>query len=161
MKKMLSMIVSIFLISFLVVGCIGYGDHKTNALLKKQIGHPLNGLVAQIGAPHESVEDVLSKEKTYMHTWTIQKYARDKFVKTGSEYAGTKVTTLYSAGQGVVAAQPIYEDQYRDVGYNSPTYYTCLLRVFTDANGIIIAKGGVGLKTESMGTFCDEFLNLK
>jgi hypothetical protein len=124
------------------------------------IGHPLNELVAQIGAPQSSVQDMLATEKTYMHTWTTQKYARDKFVKTGTEYVGTGMVGMTQGGNGVAAA-PIYQDQYRDVGYKTPTYYTCLINVYTNANGIIVKEGGLKSKTNAIGGFCDKFLNLK
>ncbi|QHH94285.1 hypothetical protein [Acinetobacter proteolyticus] len=147
-------------VSFLFVGCTSYGDHKTNTLLKNKIGHPLNELVAQIGQPESSIWDISASEKTYMHTWTIQKYARDKFVKTGTEYVGTGMVGMTQGGNGVAAA-PIYQDQYRDVGYNTPTYYTCMINVYTNANGIIVKEGGLKNKTNAVGGFCDEFLKLK
>jgi len=94
-----------------------------------------------------------------MHTWTTQKYARDKFVKTGTVYAGTTMNLEQISQDGTMAE--VYRNQYENVGYNTPTYYTCLLQVFTDAKGIIIAQGGNGQKTQPIGSFCDKFLNLK
>ena len=146
-------------VSFLFVGCTSYGDHKTNTLLKNKIGHPLNELVAQIGQPESSIWDISASEKTYMHTWTIQKYARDKFVKTGTVYAGTTRNIEQISQNGTMAE--VYRNQYENVGYNTPTYYTCMINVYTNANGIIVKEGGLKNKTNAVGGFCDEFLKLK
>ncbi|QER38813.1 hypothetical protein F2A31_03505 [Acinetobacter suaedae] len=177
MKSAFKMICLIYS-SLMLSGCAGspvgklignVEDKKTKTLLQNMVGHPLNDLVAQIGRPNSSVQDMLAKDKVYMHTWTIQKYARDRFVKTGTEYVGSSMVGVTPAGNGV-AATPIYQGQYRDKGYNTPTYYTCMITVYTDANGIILEKGHelkvgrhrpIVYKTKAVGGFCDEFLGLK
>ncbi|QHH94032.1 hypothetical protein FPL18_09425 [Acinetobacter gyllenbergii] len=180
----------LLLIGFLLTSCVsleaklmGY-DKKTNELLQSMIGRPLDELVAKIGEPRDSRNGLTNPTyvvkdsfQNNLYVWKIQNFARTRYKAVGpTQITSTHVGTRYTQG----GAHPVYEDHITTPLREIAEFDTCLVRVFTNAKGIILAKsvkgetqavGGPALQayqntmsggeTKATGGWCDEYLGLK
>lgn len=156
-RILMTTIVSIALLA--TAGCAGspagkllgnYTNPKTRSLLDGKVGRPVAEVTQWLQMEPRSYTDMFNKGQV-VHSWILEEpTGRHRFVKTGTEYVGTSMVGMTRGGNGVAAA-PIHQAQYRDVGYNQATSYVCIVNINTDEQGAV-------LHYQLTGDYCDRFL---
>ena len=91
------------------------------------------------GPPLRSIPPTNGRGGMYSWDSTAESYAGQRFVATGSEYAGRAVVGMAPQGPNGPPV-PVFQDQYRDVGHYEDVRridYLCMVFVYTDARDVI------------------------